>query len=174
MCGWDLTKIRATRSTIMNSHEVNKRYQIACTWGGMMFVGVNPCSIEIIIFLLHLIYEKNYSLSLFLSKGHHGLHHAWATWASLSSCLPYSCSSPLSTVVCEFHFLIFLVTFFSLTFLLLFQDCILDVFKLTFLLFSMFLLLFQAHILDVFQAHILVVLPSRILVAPSSHSCCTS
>jgi hypothetical protein len=141
MCGWDSTKIRATRSTVMKGHEFNKRYQIAHTWGGMMSMAVNPCSIQIIIFLLHFIYEKHYSLSLFLSEGNHGPHHAWVAWGSLSSCLPYSYSSPLWIVVCEFHFLIFLVAFLLLAFLLLFQVHILVIlpcscysFKLTFLL----------------------------------------
>ncbi len=78
MCGWYLTKIRATRSMVMNGHEFNKCYQIARTWGDMMFVGVNPCSIQIVIFLPHSIYEKNYSLSL-------------KRWSWSSSCL--SCMS---------------------------------------------------------------------------------
>lgn len=95
----------------------------------------------------------------FLSEGDHGPHHAWVAWASLSSCLPYSCSSPLWTVVCEFHFLIFLVVFLLLRFLLFFQVCVLDV--------------LQDHIYVVLPSRVLVALLNRILVAPSLHSCCS-
>ncbi len=159
MCGWDLTKIRATRSTVMNGHEFNKCYQIARTWGDMMFVSVNPCSIQIVIFFLHSIYEKNYSFSLFLLKGDHGPHHAWATWALLSSCLPYSCSSPLEQLC---------VSFISSSSWL--CSCCSHSYcstKFAFLMFSKLAFLLFFHILVALSS-------SHSWCSPSSHSCCSS
>ncbi len=87
MCGQDLTKTRATRSTVMGGLEFNKRYQIACMWRGSMFVKCEPlfCS-----YCYHPTFDLQNSFPLFLPKGDHGPHHAWAAQASLSSCLPYS------------------------------------------------------------------------------------
>jgi len=58
MCGRDLTKTRIIRSTIMGYLKFNKHYQIARTWGDLMFVSMNPHSSQIVILLQHSIYKK--------------------------------------------------------------------------------------------------------------------